>query len=202
MYPYVNPLTGIAYQKDLYAIAQENHKVQTSFCSAYVTYSADDFDAIKRDFCAIRKQDLNSADAFHENGAHEYVFVEFKDMSLEYMDQKGHGTPKIDPKTGIEKQEETMEVALHKKAFDSLAVAGGTVCSNIARSDISKQAIFIVVRQDDPAAFTQFAQQLQALAGLGNKPLWGLEDLVNAGLYREVWTLQESEFGGLLQMLW
>lgn len=202
MYPYINPKTHASYQNNLYNLAQANHAVQTNFCLKFKSYMADDFDTITKDYCKLRRQQLCSADAFRENSIHDLIFVEFKDKSKDYLDQIGHGLPKIDSNTDVEKQEETTEVSLHKKAFDSIAVASGTVCNTLPQSTISQRAMFIVVRQDGPEYFEKIAKGVRALACLDKRPLWGLVDLIDNGTYREVYTVTESEFGNLLDIIW
>ncbi len=202
MYPYINPQTHVSYQDSLYNLAQAKHAVQTNFCLRFKSYMADDFDAITKDYCKIRRQQLCSADAFHENSVNDLIFVEFKDKSKEYLDQIGRGTPKIDPSTGVEEKDETTEVSLHKKAIDSIAVASGTVCNTLPQIAISQGAMFIVVRQDGPEYFEKIVKGIQTLACLNDRPLWGLVDLINNGIYREVYTVTESEFGALLAVIW
>ena len=202
MYPFVNPQTKGTYQKDLYSIAQANHKVRTGFCSRFSSYLADDFDAITKDYCQLRSQQLSSADAFRQASTNDFLFVEFKDMSEEFMNGVGRGTPPIDPVTGKETHEETMEVSLRKKAFDSISVACGTVCNAIPQLNVSRNAMFIVVRQDEPSAFTELANSLRQLACIDKEPLWELAELVDKKLYREVYTLTESEFDALLPSIW
>lgn len=169
------------------------------FCLALSSVQVVEFDKVKRLFSPLRKRDYSSADAFFSASDGRYYFIEFKQDSKKNLLLRGRKGDPHPPPSG--KPRPTIQCVMHQKAVDSLAVAGLSVLHGTPMDDIQRHAVFITVHDADPQkkslvklAMTMRRLSVSTVNPPAVAPLWGLQDLLDAGLYSEIYTWDETEF--------
>lgn len=198
-YPFERPSLFFAKEKaTLATLAETDDPFDPKFPTRLPSLEAYRFDTIKNIVCAYRrakkeKRLLRSADALIVTGDAEgqspndasdalFWFIEFKNQNV----------------ANIQSYDDSKENALVVKAFDSLNLCAMTFGRDISMQDLQKRSVFIVVYPKQSYS-DQILAALGQLAGnnpdpWSRRPMWLLDNLLDAGFYRHILTVDDEEF--------